>query len=177
MYLGVSAIEIPQDEVNDFAAYWQDEGFVVDAGAVSRADLRVIVRRCMEAYVNAIMVEGIDPLNMSDPVLWYRTNQDLRSYMEQTTGLGAAWCDEFLYNLWGGVKSGKVDPKWLTPATVLDVESQREPSYLDKLGDLLQPASIVEGVTGQFNRTLLIVGAGVLVYFLGKEVLSQTMRR
>lgn len=174
MYMA-AAIDIPNAVINDFADYWRNDGLAIDATTLTRDDLRVVVRRCLEAYVNAIMVEGIPPLDMSDPMMWQPRNRDLRAVMYTDTGLSADLVDEFLYNLWEGAKTGQIDPKWLTPATVTEIESEQPPSYWSQLMEQIAPGAVVEGATKQLNKTLLLFGAGVVIFMLGREIIRRKL--
>lgn len=94
--------------------------------------------------------------------------------MRQMLMLSPDWIDEFLYNLWSGVQAGRIDPKWLSPVTQVEIEPE---SALDKWGQVFTPEVITANIGSQVNRIIIITAAGVVVFFLGRELILAFIRR
>jgi len=171
-YLGESAIDIPGSAVNQIADYWYSQGTAIVASGVPKGDLQDHVKRLLATYVQAVVVEGIPPLDMSDPMLWYRDNAELRAYMRQALMLSPDWIDEFLYNLWAGAEAGQIDPKWLSPAVQAEIEPA---SALDKWKPGFEKFG--EAIGDQVKVMFYVTAAGVVVFFLGKELIRAFIRR
>jgi hypothetical protein len=158
--------EITYDVIAEIADYWRNDGVAIEASAVTKTELHDLTARLLAAYVYGVVDQEVPPLTITDPMLWTNQNRDLRQFMVQNTGLQTIWVDEFLYNLWEGTQSAKIDSIWLSPK-----QTAFSQNFIESFISQLAPGPDAEGEPkkGGIGWLFLIAGAGAVALMFGKR--------
>lgn len=161
-------IDVPYFTYVDLIDYWGKYPYAT--GGRDRGELKNVAEVLLPAYIQAVTVDGIPVLDMSDRMLWQTRNRELRQYMIDRTGLTDPLVSDFLMVFYLASEEGVIDSYYMRPA---EWDEMRPPTIAERLEPFWDPA--VQAASATQTKFLVTAGIVVAVVFLGKAVINKVV--